>query len=333
MRSICFATLLGLSLQPQVVSQTYSDPVRICTVSDGRIREASGITPSLLYPGVFWIHNDSGDSPRLFAVGSDGVVIAGWPSPTAAVDWRSSRVRARATPYLIGDTGNNGLGRTDLRVYRIGSAPRSLAKLTSAPAMKLRFTYPDGKFDCEGLAVHPVTGQVYLRQEDGAVGRLPLMSLLTTASTTPRAVGTRTCRASTGPPSRPAACASRSHLRRCTGPGELSSGRSQRSPPRRGSRRRPERRAGRRYAFDGAPSTRQRGPASPSPSASSHPPWCSIACPTLAGDRAGERRPPGALAGLFLRRANDDGSIDAADASTSSRNFSCRALMRRRSRR
>ena len=34
--------------------------------------EVSGIVPSRQWPGVFWVHNDSGDETRIYPVGRDG---------------------------------------------------------------------------------------------------------------------------------------------------------------------------------------------------------------------------------------------------------------------
>ena len=39
------------------------------------IREASGIVASRRYPGIFWVHNDSGNPPALYAVRRDGYSI------------------------------------------------------------------------------------------------------------------------------------------------------------------------------------------------------------------------------------------------------------------
>jgi hypothetical protein len=39
------------------------------------IPEASGIVKSRRFPGIFWVHNDSGNPPLLFAVRSDGRIV------------------------------------------------------------------------------------------------------------------------------------------------------------------------------------------------------------------------------------------------------------------
>ena len=51
-----------LSLKPAVV------------VTHPPLEEMSGIVPSRRYPGIFWVHNDSGDEARLFAIRADGSV-------------------------------------------------------------------------------------------------------------------------------------------------------------------------------------------------------------------------------------------------------------------
>ena len=40
------------------------------------IREASGLVASRRYPGVFWVHNDSGDTARVFAMSTSGRHLA-----------------------------------------------------------------------------------------------------------------------------------------------------------------------------------------------------------------------------------------------------------------
>ena len=49
-------------------SPTTPRPERIGTLEHPEIREASGIAASRRHPGIFWVHNDSGNPPSLFAV-------------------------------------------------------------------------------------------------------------------------------------------------------------------------------------------------------------------------------------------------------------------------
>ncbi|MBI4605987.1 MAG: hypothetical protein HY721_28820 [Planctomycetes bacterium] len=163
----------------------YFDPVRAGTVTDPRITELSGMVPVTLHAGHYWIHNDSGDSPRVFAMRLDGAIVAEVEVlGAAATDWediaRGPGPLAGETYLYIADTGNNGLDRGQLAVYRVlepglpSLEPGQV--LASEPAEKLPFRYPDGSFDAEALVVHPSSGKVYVLTKDAAapgVYRLP----------------------------------------------------------------------------------------------------------------------------------------------------------------
>ena len=48
----------------------------VAILRDKDIDEASGLAISYANPGHIWIHNDSGDKPDLFLVGTDGKTSA-----------------------------------------------------------------------------------------------------------------------------------------------------------------------------------------------------------------------------------------------------------------
>ena len=86
--------------------------------------EVSGLAASRKNPDVLWVHNDSGGSPRVFALNAAGdhlgiynlngaqatdyEDIAIGPGPTAGTDY-----------LYVADTGNNSLGRSTVTVYRV----------------------------------------------------------------------------------------------------------------------------------------------------------------------------------------------------------------------
>src|SRR5437899_499106 len=51
------------------------------------IREASGIVASRRHPGVFWVHNDSGNPPALYAVRRDGRLVREYAVGAPNLDW------------------------------------------------------------------------------------------------------------------------------------------------------------------------------------------------------------------------------------------------------
>ncbi|MES2731621.1 MAG: hypothetical protein V4714_07730 [Bacteroidota bacterium] len=113
--------------------------------------ELSGIVKSRSDNNVFWIHNDSGDQPRMFALDStghfyasnryknyEGITIAG----ATNVDWEDITTDNKGN-VVIADFGNNGNDRKDLLLYVIPE-PSPVASNTTF-LKKLFFKYPDQK--------------------------------------------------------------------------------------------------------------------------------------------------------------------------------------------
>lgn len=80
------------------------------------LSEASG----LYYagPDSLWWHNDSGDGPKLYLTNGRGELLRTVPFPQLRnMDWEDITVDEQGIIY-IGDFGNNGNRRKDLRIYR-----------------------------------------------------------------------------------------------------------------------------------------------------------------------------------------------------------------------
>ena len=124
------------------------------------ISEPSGMVRSLSHPGVFWVHSDSGNPPRLHAVDAEGRILARAQVEGAAnVDWED--IATRDGDLYIGDIGNNFQLREDLVILRV--AEPSIAEpdtIVPVPILsRIRFRYPDQetipatrpRFDAEAL--------------------------------------------------------------------------------------------------------------------------------------------------------------------------------------
>jgi hypothetical protein len=152
------------------------------------IDEMSGIVKSRRYENVWWVHNDSGDGPRLFAIDSTGSVhvppwrqgrfSAGasvdtsddppWPGlhlgGAAHIDYED--LALRDSTLYVGDIGNNGNARRDLGIYVVPE-PFYHTRRTR-PKKYIRFAYPEQEtfpaqrwhYDAEALFV--VDGRLYL---------------------------------------------------------------------------------------------------------------------------------------------------------------------------
>lgn len=128
-------------------------------IQNEAINEASGIVKSKQFNGVFWIHNDSGDIPRIFAVDWEGNSIAEYLVQSAEhVDWEDITTDNDGNLY-IGDIGNNQNKRKDLKVY-ITKEPNPQDNEEVLIKKIVPFRYPDQEkfgsplhlnFDAEAL--------------------------------------------------------------------------------------------------------------------------------------------------------------------------------------
>ncbi len=138
------------------------------TISDTAIKEPSGIDAGVLNPTRYWVHNDSGDTARIFAIEANGVTQRIYTlTGASAVDWEDIAIGGgpvAGIPYVyVGDIGDNNATRAEIQVYRVPE-PTVVpgAATTLAGAEKLRLLYPDGAHNAEALLADPVTGQLVI---------------------------------------------------------------------------------------------------------------------------------------------------------------------------
>lgn len=130
------------------------------TVQDDRIREASGISRSTYARPVVFLHNDSGDKPRFFAVGRDGATKAVFRVRNVrARDWEDMAAGPDHTLWL-GDIGDNAERRDSISVVRVRE-PLTL-RSRAVRGTRFRFRYANGPHNAEALLVMPRTGRLYV---------------------------------------------------------------------------------------------------------------------------------------------------------------------------
>lgn len=142
----------------------FSQPVEVGRVGQPALTELSGLAASRAHPGVWYAHNDSGDSARFFALSDTGEPLGEFILPGAnAVDWEDMALGpcSSGTCVFLGDFGDNARVRTDYAIYRVPEP--ALMGSADVPFERLPFEYPGGeKHDAETLLVHPVTGDLYV---------------------------------------------------------------------------------------------------------------------------------------------------------------------------
>ena len=157
-------------------------------LDDSRMDETSGIAASRANPGYFYVHNDSGDSSRFFAIKPDGHLrgifyFNGDPrlGSLGVKDCEDIAVGigpdSGASYVYVGDIGDNFSHRKYITIYRIKEPGLPADTSTSVPARltigRLRadplfLQYPDGPRDAETLMADPIDKLLYIvsKRED-----------------------------------------------------------------------------------------------------------------------------------------------------------------------
>jgi len=151
--------------------------------------ETSGIAASANHSDIFYIHNDSGDISRFFAITPDGKL-------KAVVNFKTTRVgiygvndcediavgpgpEARKSYVYVGDIGDNGSTNPYAAIYRIAEPeiPADVNKVQNLTSETLFVKYPDQPKDAETLMIDPIEKLIYIvtkRSKSVAVYTTPL---------------------------------------------------------------------------------------------------------------------------------------------------------------
>jgi hypothetical protein len=134
-------------------------------VNDSNLRELSGIAASRKQPAVYWVHNDSGDTARIFAIDRQGALLREVPLQGAsAIDWEDialSEMPGGAPYLLVGDIGDNDELRKSVTLYRVPE-PDAKGKGAATPEAIIEVTYPDRPHNAEALMIDSVTRHAYV---------------------------------------------------------------------------------------------------------------------------------------------------------------------------
>ncbi|GAA0368427.1 WD40 repeat domain-containing protein [Actinoallomurus spadix] len=138
---------------------------RQCTIDDPRIDESSGLAASRRHPGIVYTFNDSGGSPRLFALGADDCRVRAAITLGGARnrDWEAMAVGGDGGLY-VGDIGDNLKDQPYSTVYRIPE-PRTIRTQT-VRATAYRIKFDDGPHNAETLMIDPRTNRLYVASKE-----------------------------------------------------------------------------------------------------------------------------------------------------------------------
>jgi hypothetical protein len=186
--SACIPAVFLLASFPATAQQSARfAPEPYAQVSSAPLTEMSGIVKSKRRDNLYWVHNDSGDSPRIFAITAEGASVLPTYSKFSYygdaeeegkeqwqgfevlyannVDWEDIAIDDN---YLyLADIGNNANRRRDLAIYMVSEIDPT-ASTRTAVIKKLHVVYPeqteyppdDLHYDSESLFVFG--GKLYL---------------------------------------------------------------------------------------------------------------------------------------------------------------------------
>lgn len=137
------------------------------------LREVSGIAASSVNKDIYYVHNDSGDTTRFFAIKPDGELIStiyfkGDPDDVTGIDdFEDIAVGPGPVPgksyVYAGDIGDNYSRRKLVAIFRVPESTKWVNggdfRAQSAP---LHLIYPDGPKDAETLMIDPIGKLLYI---------------------------------------------------------------------------------------------------------------------------------------------------------------------------
>jgi hypothetical protein len=127
--------------------------------------ECSGVVASATQPDVLYIHNDSGDAARFFAIDMRGALRGEFDvQGVTARDWEDV-ARGPCPPpggscLFFADIGDNDKERDSYTIYRVKEPAQIDQGKHAVVAEAIPLLYPDGRHNAETLLVHPVTGAI-----------------------------------------------------------------------------------------------------------------------------------------------------------------------------
>jgi hypothetical protein len=156
-------------------------PGSVGKLANPAIDETSGLVASALHPGSYYLHNDSGDSARFFAIGPAGEDRGLYElEGVTAVDWEDvarGPCSGEGSCLYFADFGDNASQRSEYVIHRVAEPALLEPGTRAVPFESFRYVYPDGSRNAEALLVHPTTGAPIILTKDAGRTQLYELSL------------------------------------------------------------------------------------------------------------------------------------------------------------
>jgi hypothetical protein len=141
------------------------------TIDYDELQEISGMAASRINPNIFWVHNDSGNDSKLFAIDRTGRLRAEFDLQGIKLfDAEDIAVgpgpdKDKSYVYLA-DIGDNGASREKKYIFRFPEPDfletDSVFKGNITSIDVLTFDFPDGKRDAETIMIDPIDRDIVI---------------------------------------------------------------------------------------------------------------------------------------------------------------------------
>lgn len=135
--------------------------------------EISGIVPSRVNAGVYWVQNDSGNPAEIYGITAAGDIVEQIKVNATNRDWEDITLgkcqQGGDDCIYVSDAGNNNKDRTVFQIYEVRE-PKTGSKFrkVKSSANKYEFSYDDnGTYNSEAFAYNKADGHFYLVRKSG----------------------------------------------------------------------------------------------------------------------------------------------------------------------
>jgi len=157
-------------LATSLLAAGFEAPREICRYSDPQLEEVSGITAASSSNDYWFVHNDSGDGPFVYAVSRRGETMCKFlVDGASAFDWEDIATgpdETGARCLFIGDIGDNDRVRHVVTIFRVPepvvTATARGTRARTRRAQRFNLSYEGGPNNAETLLVQPKSGQVFI---------------------------------------------------------------------------------------------------------------------------------------------------------------------------
>jgi hypothetical protein len=171
MKALCSILFLVQFSFIEIIAQTFVKQKEIGIIRDEKLNEISGIAASTTKKNCFWVHNDSGDSARIFLINKNGKLKGTVSFNENVKDCEDIAVgigKDNDSYVYLADIGDNAKwrGKVFIFVFKEKDLVKAISKSHIDVYKKTTLEYEDGMFNAEALMIDNIDSLLYIVTKD-----------------------------------------------------------------------------------------------------------------------------------------------------------------------